>query len=267
MEFCQALPVDLAIAALKLRRGKMLLIHSDSETIAEQEPWWTYALFTAGLLVNHQQWQNNYRIELYKNVNERLGNWHPISGRLYELDTFYKIIPGPSNLQIDPKLCQAMAIGRVLPTIGLRWLSSYSSNFPIWLKVIQISIQNTADNPLMQLLYQAAISIDSHLLKTATVVETNAQVSSHDLQDATLKNSFDSTQKEILGLLNEWLFIQARDKALLSESKTPRFLRTHQGMLLTEEVLEEFYKELRTALFCWFLAKCAKKVLFLINPL
>ena len=78
MELCQALPLvaparkirlavgkaspyslvnqafSLAVAALKMRRGWLMSsCDSDSEKIAQQEPRWTYALLTAGIISRH----------------------------------------------------------------------------------------------------------------------------------------------------------------------------------------------------------------------
>ena len=79
MEFCQAMPqninqptpyslltttLETAVAALKVRRGVMLPRHSNSETIAEQEPLWTYAVFTASLWVQLPDLQADRTIEL-----------------------------------------------------------------------------------------------------------------------------------------------------------------------------------------------------------
>ena len=110
MEFCQAMPQDMnqpkpysllmtalenAVAALKIRRGKMLPRHSNSETIAEQEPLWTYAVFTASLWAQLPNLQTDRTVELYKNEQEKIGRWHPLAGNLYEPNTFYKILPEP----------------------------------------------------------------------------------------------------------------------------------------------------------------------------
>ena len=93
MELCQSLPLvsplknqttpsatygllnqafSVAVAALKIRRGRVMPQHSDSEKIAEQEPRWTYALLTTVLFCSlPAEGFTDYRVGLYKSGQER----------------------------------------------------------------------------------------------------------------------------------------------------------------------------------------------------
>lgn len=139
MEFCQAMPYNMhqpkpysllataletAVAALKVRRGVMMPQHSHSETIAEQEPLWTYAVFIASLWVRLPDLQTDRSIELYKNEQEKIGLWHPISGNLYEPHTFYKVLAKPHPMLIDRTACLSANLIKIMPSVACRWLSS-----------------------------------------------------------------------------------------------------------------------------------------------
>lgn len=263
MEFCQALPLDaegepyglvkwhleLTTTALKLRRGKMLPVNSDSETIAEQEPLWTYALFVAGLLVNYQHWEGSHCIELYKNANERLGIWHPMTGSLYESGAHYKLLSSPHPLQINTQLSQAMVIGRIVPAVGLRWLSSYAAVFSVWLDTIQRSIHSEQNNPLMQLLHQAASTVGFPAAHVDTVKNTvhNTAETTHDHLSASVDTKgsspalVDANPPSLLDVLNDWLVI-SRDK-LPADGKSIHCLRIAGGLLITVEALTAFLSE------------------------
>lgn len=154
--------LEVVIAALKLRRGSMLPLHSDSETIAEQEPLWTYALFSAGLLWQLARMQNQYCVELYKNSNERLGVWHPIAGNLAEANTHYKILMQAPNFVIGATSFQHLLVGRLIPTRGLRWLASCPAIFGLWWEVV-----NGAPRPSDNVLHTLLVTAKQRLTKPA----------------------------------------------------------------------------------------------------
>ncbi len=151
MEFCQAMPQDMSqpkpysllttalettVAALKVRRGVMMPRHSNSETIAEQEPLWTYAVFIASLWVRLPDLQMDRTIELYKNEQEKIGVWHPISGNLYEPNTFYKISAKPHPILIDRTACLSADLVKIMPSVAFRWLSSDQKVWSAWWEVM-----------------------------------------------------------------------------------------------------------------------------------
>jgi hypothetical protein len=166
MEFCQAMPQDMnnpkpysllmtalnnAAAVLKIRRGKMLPRHSNSETIAEQEPLWTYAVFTASLWVQLPNLQADRTLELYKNEQEKIGRWHPLAGNLYEAQTFYKILPEPHPIAVDSMACLAGSLTRIIPSVAYRWLTSDQKVWLAWWEVVTQSISpNNELKPLIE---------------------------------------------------------------------------------------------------------------------
>ncbi len=232
MALCQAMPSDiqnpiayslltqrlsLAIAALKLRRGCMLPKNSNSETIAEQEPLWTYALFTTSLLIKIHHIQSDRTIELYQDKNKTLGVWHAVVGSLYEADTSYKIIPQEQPLKISNEILQAMLLEKIIPQIGMRWLSSCQDVFSLWLEAVIET--NTKNNVLIELIQEAAQKIDFPLIeKTMRPLELSEL----------------APEPSLLSLLMEW--IQQSD----GEHRPPYFLRFAEGLFVTPTALTTF---------------------------
>ena len=177
MELCQSLPLasplknqttpstaygllhqafSVAVAALKIRRGRVMPQHSDSEKIAEQEPRWTYALLTTVLFCSlPAEGFTDYPIGLYKNGQERLGTWHPLTGSLYEPQTFYKIENETFGQAVDGTLLRAAWVGRLIPSIAIRWLADFDEVFSVWWEAVTGSSVNLEQNPLFQYFREA----------------------------------------------------------------------------------------------------------------
>ncbi len=281
MEFCQAMPQDIlqphpysllntalstAINALKLRRGAMLPRHSNSETIAEQEPLWTYALFTASLWANWPNMQTDRTISLYKSEQEFLGFWHPVAGCLYEPKMFYKILLQPHSANIDNVVCLASALGKIIPSVGLRWLTSELKVWSNWWEMITqtagernelkslikvalgASAQSTVSSmssslqahreaqhcselPLNETIsepatLEACVSADNHL-----VLESKSSIIEVD----------ESLQQQALADLNQWILKQCFAGGAGNNKKW--FVRIHSGVLIRFSALSEFIKE------------------------
>lgn len=169
MEFCQAMPLEmnlapysllhkhleLAVAVLKLRRGYMLPTNADSEAIAEQEPLWTYALFSLALLERLHHLQEDRSVDLYKNPNERIGIWHPFVGRLYEPDTYYQLKSHPQILRVPAKTLQIAIARKMIPSVAMRWLSGYPDIFHDWFAAL--TQENEDKNSLAQIIRKARL--------------------------------------------------------------------------------------------------------------
>jgi hypothetical protein len=237
MEFCQAMPADmqnpipysllkrrleLAIATLKLRRGQMLPQHSNSEAVAEQEPLWTYALFTVSLLIQINHIQSDRSIELYKNKHEKLGVWHPMVGSLYETGTYYRIIPKMPVLQVNVEILQTELLGKIIPGIGMRWLSACSGVFKLWLEAITGTI--ATNNALVRLIREAAQKIAFEWPEKPVSFEK-----------PTLPAASETTGDNVLQMLMDWIAKQAN-----TQNKAPDFLRLTTGMFITKTALSIF---------------------------
>lgn len=268
MEFCQAMPQDMnqpkpyslltnaletAVVALKVRRGTMLPRHSNSETIAEQEPLWTYAIFTASLWVQLPDLQSDRTIELYKNEQEKIGTWHPLAGNLYEPQTFYNVLPEPHLIIVDSTICLVGGLGRIIPAVAYRWLTSDKKMWSSWWEVMTHSI--STHNELAQIIQKALpqnkltnaekISvidtrnqpIRTHSIANETVVEKKSKQSE---SEAPLKLEPSSEEMNVLTDIQEWILYHCSATGKLNGKKL--FARIPSGLLIRESSLKTFIK-------------------------
>lgn len=278
MELCQALPVvlnppdllepygliqrafSLAVAVLQVRRGQMLPSHSDSEKIAAQEAQWTYALLTVALFrAIPAHWQTAYRVGLYKNEQERLGTWHPLTGSLAELKTFYRIEvekeESPS-IEVDTSLLMTAWIGRLIPFQALRWLANSAPVFSVWWEAISQSSLLPDNNPLVKAIHEVAEKLGIILTKSLVVVaSTPASTSSPEraieieipvksqqpiiptapaipISTIPTPASPPSASRQALTRLSQWLDARAADP------EDRPFLRIEKGLFIFEDALQ-----------------------------
>ncbi len=204
MEFCQAMPqnmkepelysllttaLETAVATLKIRRGMMLPRHSNSETIAEQEPLWTYAVFTASLWTQLPNLQTDRTVELYKNEQEKIGRWHPLAGNLYEPHTFYHILPEPHPVAVDSTACLVGSLTRIIPAVAYRWLTSDQKVWLAWWEVVTQSM--SPNNELRPMIEKILLKDTQHKVITESRDNpVNASAVSHsDFSKNTENNS------------------------------------------------------------------------------
>ena len=147
-EFCQAMPYAeqqysqayglierqllLVEATLKLRRGLLLPKNSDSETIAAAEARWTYALFSASLFHDIYHVQHDRTITLSHQNGEKISEWSPLSGSLYESGAYYQSAWVSKSNMTHKDVFMAALAGRIVPAIAFRWLESDKLLFPLW---------------------------------------------------------------------------------------------------------------------------------------
>jgi hypothetical protein len=237
MEFCQSMPtelenaipyslltmrLELAIAVLKLRRGHMLPQHSNSETVAEEESVWTYALFTASLLTNIHYIQSDRSIELYEDKNTKLGLWHAIIGNLYEPGMHYRILAKTPPLEISATALQTELLGKIIPHLGMRWLSSHTELLTLWLEAI--TKKTATKNILIQLIEEAGKKINFQFLQKVTAMEK-------------LKSSpiSQSVPHNLLPPLMDWIGQQGNSKT--------SFFRLQEGLFITLPALSTYIEK------------------------
>lgn len=248
MAFCQDLPLSaqtyksysllkqqfkLTLTALKLLRGRRLPPHSDSETIAEQEPMWAYAVFTISLFTQLQRIQHNYTVALFKHSGDKLGDWHPLTGNLYEENTFYTLEAKSPKVLVDDRLLRTALISRIIPAIAMRWMASCPSVFTVWWQTL---IEDTAARTILtELLSQAAKKIQyifydgigSQLKKSEP--EINASGVFADLV-AWLNEQYNNASFDQIFLVDAGLFIGIKRLA--------DFLAAYPGYESTEKILQ-----------------------------
>lgn len=280
MAFCQAMPqdmqqpqpysllntaLDMAIAALKRRRGKAMPQHSNSETIAEQEAMWTYAVFIAGLLAKWPDLQTDRTIALYKSEREFIGLWHPIAGCLYEPKTFYKIISKPHPTVIDRIACLTSLLGKIIPAVAYRWLSSESTVWSSWWEILTqtageqnelkslIDPDNAATHAVIPSEPAAsALSMEIEADSEALELEASSELecasekiaeennpTSHGVESDELSASVDPGQA--LADLNQWIVINSSPAGAGHGKKW--FVRIQAGVLIRFSSLSKFINE------------------------
>ncbi|HVV67732.1 MAG TPA: TraI domain-containing protein [Gammaproteobacteria bacterium] len=233
-EFCQAMPFDvkqpepysllkrqleLAVTALKLRRGYMLPQHSESESIAEQEPLWTYAVFTVCLLTGLARLQTDRAVNLYLNNNEKLGQWSVLAGTLYEPKTYYTITARPNHALIDSSHCMALLVGKLIPSYAMRWLASYPDVFDSWWQAITSGVQVERNDSLMGLIKKAIEEIEYPL---------------HSEKLKAIKKPAASTLEDF----TVWLEQQYQDSD--NDSENNSFLRVTPGLFIESKRIDDF---------------------------
>ncbi len=250
MAFCQAmsfdnqskpysllqLQLDLAITALKLRRGKMLPLQSESETIAEQEPLWTYALFTACLFTQINHLQHDRTITLFKNGGNKLGLWHPLTGNLYEPATFYSFDNKSHPVIVSEWVFRAALIGRIVPSIALRWLTGCPTAFQVWWTTL---VENpTAPTVLTEIIREAAEKIN-YPLDTDPPDDANPIIQKHQSPHATTDELEEKTNpSQLLNILNEWIDHQCSATDFNVENTL--LLRVPAGLFIGIKRIAEF---------------------------
>jgi hypothetical protein len=282
-EFCQAMPFTLqqpepygllqrqftlAITALKLRRGRMLPQHSESECIAEQEPLWTYAVFTAALFTGLTRLQQDRDIALYRSGSEKIGQGSVLAGSLFEPKTYYKVSkPLEQNTQlIEPSHYIALLVGRIIPAYALRWLTHYPSVFSSWWQAITVGMHAEKKDGLLQLIAHAAEKIDYPLQEEKGNVEKNASTSSplQALKDLThwLQQLYQTqgceTQKEGLLRVPSGLFIDRK--------RLPDFLMAYPEHVFPEHLLkclEDYLWKEKDSIWHRYRSSCFEKRLVL----
>lgn len=280
MELCQSLPLasplknqtapseaygllnqafSVAVAALKIRRGRVMPQHSDSEKIAEQEPRWTYALLTTVLFCSlPAEGFTDYPIGLYKNGQERLGTWHPLTGSLYAPQTFYKIEKNEAFGQaIDGNLLRAAWVGRLIPSIAIRWLADFDDVFSIWWEAVTGSSVNPEQNSLCQYFREAAQKLglvleekkQTSLTLTSLTHTPSENTLAQSAAPSTLENAASpgrtplnsalktsqSAEKQAFIRLTQWLNAHGGGD---SDSTDLPFLRVKTGVLIEESDLQ-----------------------------
>ena len=225
----------------------MSLYSSDSEKIAQQEALWTYALLTAVLFrAIPADWQIAYTVGLYQNEEKRLGTWHPVTGSLYEPQTFYKIESSPDKVSpfaMDHSALLTTWTGRLIPSIALRWLGN-SEVFLVWWEALTHPTVNT-QNVLFKYLRQVAGKLGISLAESSVPLPTQPSSVSTAAQEAQssamtptpMKPSTAKTPaspaQQALTRLNQWLSTQLE---LAAEARP--FIRVESGLFIDETGLQ-----------------------------
>lgn len=187
-ELCQSMPADKAsgdyslltqhlkhcIGALKLRRKYLLPPNADSETIAEQEPQWTYAIFSASLCCQLHRIQQDRHIILHNKQGKQIGQWQPLDGKFYEPDRYFSLQwdIAPSGFSVDEIM--STLVNHIVPAPIMQWLAQNSTLFALWRDVIKGTDTN---NILGDIIQQ---KINSSSINKADVQQDNQLTKEND---------------------------------------------------------------------------------------
>jgi hypothetical protein len=154
--------LNLALAALKLRRGILLPQNEGAESIAAEESQWTYAIFAGSLVKNLYQLQENREVHQYQLQGDLIGRWFPIMGRLYNNSSFYYSMRfTDSTSTMTREILMAALSQFIFPSQALHWLSSNKGLFKLWWDVVLH--QPSEDNAIETLIQMAGHKIGIEL--------------------------------------------------------------------------------------------------------
>jgi hypothetical protein len=176
-EFCQAMPysekefngnygflirqLNLALAALKLRRGVFFPKNAGAEAIAAEEAQWTYAIFSGSLVKNLYQLQENREVGRYQLQGDLIGMWSPLVESLYRKSFYYSMrFVLPKSLKKRDIFMAALS-QHIFPSLAISWLSANTYLFNLWWDVVLH--QAAADNDIETIIQLAAEKMEISL--------------------------------------------------------------------------------------------------------
>ncbi len=232
-EFCQAMPFSkthfdmdygllkrqlmLAIAALKIRRGKLLPQQGEIETIAREEAAWTYVVFSSSLLSDIHGVQHDRTVTLHQANGDAAGMWTPLSGSLYEKTRYYRVKWVTNKEITDTAILMAALSGRIIPPAVIRWLADKKALYTLWWETLLH--ESSASNVLQAI-------IDEAEKKSETLFQKPAA-----------KQSIPNSGAIQLTQLTTWLISKLKDCP-------EQLFQTEQGFFVSETLLDDFLAEL-----------------------
>lgn len=120
-----------------LQRGLLALEAQDESATAESDPLFTYALFTAALLLDLRQLFVNKKIMLADNKGNFIAEWSPLLGTMQNTETTHYRIRHFRRpmLSLSPYLTILLA-KQVIPEAGLAWLGGDLRLLNMWLAAL-----------------------------------------------------------------------------------------------------------------------------------
>ncbi len=126
--------LETAVFSLKLRRGHLLPPGAATETIDAQADLWSYACFTAALLHDIGKPAVDQKVELFDRHGQALGPWDSWAGPM-EAHAYEAQFLRGRNYRMHQRAAPLLA-RFIVPSEGLRWLTSEREVLAAWLAVI-----------------------------------------------------------------------------------------------------------------------------------
>jgi hypothetical protein len=183
-EICQSMPyaenettysllerqLNICIAALKLKRGKLLPENAAPENMAKEEARYCYAIFMAGLLYGLDKIQHDRKIIFYNEKNEKRevgGQWSPLTVEA----TRHSVISINSRFDIQWTPCAASEIlphstficliaAHIIPPKTMQWMSENRQLVPLWWNAMTGDHSEKENNSISDIIQKAVMFID-----------------------------------------------------------------------------------------------------------
>ena len=153
------LALERSIAALKIRRGYMLPIGSETETCYSEQEFWTYAIFSAALLKDVWQLPLAFNVIITDSKGNELESWQPLNQGTLKPGHFYQFT-GNNLLQSNqPSNLNVLLAKDLMPLKGFLCLSQKLSILQLWCHYLSGHPDNS--NSIYQIISQAENSVIS----------------------------------------------------------------------------------------------------------
>lgn len=129
--------LEVALEAMKLRRGALLPPGASAEELARLQDVWTYACVSAALLHDVGKPLADQRVTLFGADHAPLGQWNPTDGPMGQPARYYRVeFVARRRYRRHERLSPLLA-GHIVPVEGLRWLVGEPEAMDAWLATLQ----------------------------------------------------------------------------------------------------------------------------------
>ena len=129
--------LEVALEAMKLRRGALLPPGASAEELARLQDVWTYACVSAALLHDIGKPLADQRVTLFGADHAPLGQWNPTDGPMGQPARYYRVeFVAKRRYRRHERLTPLLA-GHIVPAEGLRWLAGEPEAMDAWLAALQ----------------------------------------------------------------------------------------------------------------------------------
>jgi hypothetical protein len=259
-EICQSMPYDengspysllqrqlnICIASLKLKHGKLLPENAEPENMAKEEAQYSYAIFMAALLYGLDKIQHDRKILFYNSRKENCGQWSPLTvettqHRLVSTGSWFDVQWTPCiTSEILP--CSAfngIIAMNIIPPKIMQWMSENCKLVPLWWNAMTGNPSGKENNPISDIIQQAVVFIDNK--------DKPSQQSTQNIGDFNQKKEAKEEKIEISedkknpeNLLKALLdFIETKQNQNQNQDKD-QIIRISIGLLVSKNILQEF---------------------------
>lgn len=129
--------LEVALEAMKLRRGALLPPGASAEELARLQDVWTYACVSAALLHDIGKPLADQRVTLFGADHAPLGQWTPTDGPMGQPARYYRVDFVTRRRYRRHERLTPLLAGHIVPAEGLRWLAGEPEAMDAWLATLQ----------------------------------------------------------------------------------------------------------------------------------